>query len=334
MNRAPAQLVSLVSLAAVAALPAGCATSPTPPAGAVAAAPLLPGAGPAEAVPGGPAFVSLEGPHWVATGSGGGHLLFSDVAEANAPEAHIYRLDPGAGTFSVLPYPAAGPTSTNGLAVDPTGRLLACERYNGRLVRVETDGKATVLAERWPAGSDTPLGAPNDLAVRSDGNIYFTDSDWGVRPGAHAAMGVYRVAPDGQLSRVLDLDKPNGIALSPDGRTLYVGSDVQAKVWKLPVDQDGKPGAASLLIDGASVPGGFKVPDGICVDDGGNLHVTNNDDAIKAIVVFDPSGRQLGRIAIPFRPSNCTFGGEDRRTMYVTTLHAIYRVRMPTPGLP
>ena len=271
-----------------------------------------------------------------------GSLYFSDVVEANASGARIYSFDPASRHFSPVPYPSAAPTSTNGLAVDPAGRLIACERYNARVVRVEPGAgggaKLTVLADRWPsgpAGSGQALNAPNDLVVRKDGNLYFTDSDWGARPGpGHAPMGVYRVSPTGELSRVLDLEKPNGIALSPDGATLYVGSDTQAKVWKLPVDAAGAVGAPVLLIDGPTVAGGFKVPDGICVDDAGDLYVTNNDDAVKAIVVFDPGGHQLGRIPFPYRPSNCSFGGADRRTLYVTTLHAVYALPVPTPGLP
>jgi gluconolactonase len=282
-------------------------------------------------------FESLEGPLWLAVG---GSLLFSDVVEANATGARIYSLDPVSHSVSPVAYPVAEPTSTNGLAVDPAGRLIACERYNGRVVRIEpaaggAAAKLTVLADRWPPITGQRLNAPNDLVVRKDGNVYFTDSDWGARPGTAAApMGVYRLSPDGGLSRVLDLQKPNGIALSPDGATLYVGSDTQAKVWKLAVDAAGAVGAPALLIDGPKIPGGFKVPDGICVDDDGDLYVTNNDDAVKAIVVFDPTGRSLGRIPFPFRPSNCSFGGADRRTLYVTTLHAVYALTVPTPGLP
>jgi gluconolactonase len=89
-----------------------------------------------------------------------------------------------------------------------------------------------------------------------------------------------------------------------------------------------------VLIDGPRVPGGFKVPDGICVDDTGNLYVANNSDEIKAIEVFAPAGDLLGRIPFPVAPSNCTFGGADRRTLYVTTLHALYEVRVPVPGFP
>jgi gluconolactonase len=333
----PRHLCALVVLCSA----LGCATAGPPATGAAPAASpdLFPGASAPAALPSDVPFVSLEGPLWMAaTGS----LVFSDVVEANATGARIYVFAPGlrgAGRFSVAPYPSATPTSTNGLAVDPAGRLVACERYNGRVVRVEPQSggtsRLTVLADRWPPGTGQPLNAPNDLVVRKDGNLYFTDSDWGARPGvAHAPMGVYRLSPSGELYRISALAKPNGIALSPDGSVLYVGSDTQAKVWKLPVDATGAVGAPALLIDGATVSGGFKVPDGICIDDGGDLYVTNNDDAIKAILVFDPAGRALGRIPMPYRPSNCSFGGADRRTLYVTTLHGLYEIRLPTPGLP
>lgn len=296
---------------------------------------LLPGAGTPAAIPSSIAFISLEGPLWVAAQHA---VLFSDVVEKNAPGAAIYRFDPAARSFTSLPYPGApaAPTSTNGLGMDAGGALLACERFNGVLARIAADGTRSVLADRWPPGQGgAALNAPNDLIVRRDGNVYFTDTDWGARPGgAHAPTAVYRVPPSGPVQRVLEMTKPNGIALSPDGATLYIGSDAQAKLWKLPVDPSGATGAAALFVDGSSVAGGFKVPDGICVDDTGNLYVANNADDVKAIVVFDPAGHQLGRIPFPVAPSNCSFGGDDRRTMYVTTLHALYEVAMPTPGLP
>lgn len=300
---------------------------------------LFSGAGTPKAIPSNISFVSLEGPLWVASQK---VLLFSDVVEANAPGAHIYRFDPATRTFSVLPYPAPTPpeqaTSTNGLAIDAEGALLACERYNARLVRVTANGALSVLADRWSAGEGqpaTPLSAPNDLAVRADGNIYFTDSDWGARPNvSHGPTAVYRLPPGGRLERILETTKPNGIALSPDQATLYLGSDQQAKVWKLPLDASGAPGAPVLLADGATVPGGLKVADGICVDDAGTLYVTNNNEETKSIAVLDKDGRFLGRIPFPTAPSNCTFGGADRKTMYVTTLHAIYEIAMTTPGAP
>lgn len=292
------------------------------------------GAGVPSAIASDVSFVSLEGPFWVAQG---GYLLFSDVVEANAVGAHIYKFDPGLRRFSVLPYPASGPTSTNGLAMDPSGALIACERYNGRVVRVVPGRPLEVLADRWPvgtAGTGKPLSAPNDVVVRKDGNIYFTDSDWGTSPGEHAPMGVYRIAPDRTLTRVMDLEKPNGIALSREESLLYVGSDTQNKIWRLPLGADGTPGAPSLHIDGSQVAGGLEVPDGFCVDDDDNLYVTANHDRVRAIVVFNPAARPIGRIAFPANPSNCTFGGPDRRTLYVTTLHAIYEVAMGRPGRP
>ncbi len=302
---------------------------------------LLPGAGTPVAVPSPISFVSLEGPLWVAAGP---YLLFSDVVEKNGRGAVIYRYDPVYRRFSIFPYPdpespGADGTSTNGLAVDGGGNLLACERYNARLVRVTPEGARTVLADAWPPSAPghpgSPLNAPNDLVLRGDGTLYFTDTDWGARPGApHAPMAVYRVSPAGALDVVWQMEKPNGIALSPDGATLYIGSDVQGKLWQLPVNAAGVPGKPTVLIDGTRVPGGFKVPDGICVDDSGNLYVANNSDEIRAIEVFDAAGHPLGRISFPVAPSNCTFGGPDRRTLYVTTLHALYAVRVPMPGLP
>jgi gluconolactonase len=146
---------------------------------------------------------------------------------------------------------------------------------------------------------------------------------------------VYRIAPDGALSVAFAVSMPNGVALSPDGATLYVGSDEQNVVWRLPLDASGVAGPATVLLDATRVPDGrFRVPDGICVDDAGALYVANNSDDVKAIQVFAPDGRFLGGIPIPERPSNCTFGGPERRTMFVTTLHAIYAVEVPTPGLP
>lgn len=308
----------------------GCAHPAASPTGAAKTAPGIPGAGEARKLTSPYPFESLEGPYWVAAG---GYLLFSDVVEQNGPGAKIYRYTPATSAFSVEPYPGA-PASTNGLATDGKGNLLACERWNGALVRIAAGSRA-VLADRYPARDGQPLNAPNDLVVRADGNVYFTDTKWGARPGPHAPHAVYRIAPDGALSVAFAVSTPNGVALSPDGATLYVGSDEQNVVWRLPVDAAGVAGPATVIVDASRVPGGrFRVPDGICVDDSGAFYVANNSDDVKAIQVFAPDGRFLGGIPIPERPSNCTFGGPERRTMFVTTLHAIYSVQVPTPGLP
>jgi len=125
---------------------------------------VFPGAGAPAPLPSAIPFESLEGPLWLTAQNA---LVFSDVVEANGPNARIYRYDGATQAIAPLPYPAKGPTSTNGLSVDPSGRLVACERYNGRIVRVELNGTATVLAERWPAEGGKPLNAPNDVVDRS-----------------------------------------------------------------------------------------------------------------------------------------------------------------------
>lgn len=284
--------------------------------------------GPPRAIASDIPFESLEGPFWVATD---GTLLFSDVVEQNGPAARIHRFDPRTRAFSTLPYPGS-PASTNGLAVDAEGRLVACERWNGALVRVSS-GKRHPLAERAPDGQT--LNAPNDLVLRKDGNIYFSDSTWGKRPGSHAPTAVYRVSPEGVLSVAFKVDMPNGIALSPDGHTLYVGSDTQDRLWRLPVAADGTVGNPEPFGNTKDDPRArLHVPDGLCVDDSGRVYVTNNSSEVSAIIILDSAGRFAGRIPFPTPPSNCSFGGAQRRTLYVTTLHALYEVPMGTPGLP
>ncbi len=292
--------------------------------------PAGPALGTPRAIPSDIPFVSLEGPFWVADG---GYLLFSDVVEQNGPAAKIYRYHPPTGMFSTLPYPGAT-TSTNGLALDGQGRLLACERWNGALVRVALSGtpERTVLADRSPEGKS--LNAPNDLTLRADGNIYFSDTTWGARPGKHAPTAVYRVSPAGQLSVAVQVDMPNGVLLSPDGNTLYVGSDAQDRLWRMPVARDGTVGPAEPFGDDRNPQAKLRIPDGLCADDRGRIYVSNNNEEVRAIVVLDADGHFAGRIPFPVAPSNCTFGGPDRRTLYVTTLHAIYEVRGDTPGLP
>jgi gluconolactonase len=312
----------ILSSCFTATLLVACRTSapaPTPGSDSLASA--------AQPIPSDITFESLEGPFWVAKG---GYLLFSDVVEKNGPTAKIYSFDPVAQRLDVVAYPDS-PISTNGLAVDENGALLACERWNGAVARV-ANGARAVLADKSPSGLS--LNAPNDLTVRRDGNVYFTDSTWGAQPGPHAKTAVYRVSPQGRLTVAFETDMPNGVVLSPDGRTLYVGSDAHDRLWRLPVADDGSVGAAALFADAGTTAGKLHVPDGLCVDDAGRLYVTNNSADVSAIVVFAPDGQLVGRIPVPFPPSNCTFGGPDRRTLYVTTLHAIYQARTTTPGLP
>jgi gluconolactonase len=171
---------------------------------------------------------------------------------------------------------------------------------------------------------DDHFNSPNDLTVRSDGTVYFTDPDWqlGGRVSETGMTGVYRVAPGGEPQLVDGtLDKPNGIALSPDEQTLYVtsaGADLRA----YPVQADGSTGSGTVLAS----PGGS---DGLAVDCAGNLYVTAG-----SVRVFDPDGDELGSISVAESPANVAFGGSERRTLYITARTGLYAIELNVPGYP
>jgi len=240
-----------------------CATSvPSGPSAEMKATQASVAAGPARAIPSEIPFVSLEGPFWVASD---GVLIFSDVVEQNGPAAKIYRFDPRTRAFSTVPYPGP-PTSTNGLAVDAQGRLVACERWNGALARI-SHTERQVLAERAPDGQ--PLNAPNDLTIRSDGT-----STSATRPGAPPwrPRSHCRVSPGARRRLVSGVPGRHAqrVVLSADGNTLYVGSDTQDRLWRLPVAPNGtvgNPEPFGLAPDDPQAR--LHVPDGLCVDDRG-----------------------------------------------------------------
>ena len=262
-------------------------------------------------------FVFTEGPVWI-----GGRLLFGDI-QSNPTK--ILELAAN-NTTTVFRTPGNGP---GGNAVDPQGRLVTTEGRNTRSV-VRSD--ATSAAARTTLASQfggLPFNSPNDLIVRADGNIYFTDPNYGADPDAGARQpkqGVFRIAPAGAVSRVKEYDTlPNGIGLSPDGTKLYVVDNDPAanvvNVWSLAVD-----GAPSGETKFADVVGG----DGMAVDDRGNVYVA----ATAGIIVFDKSGATLGTITVPEVPSNCTFGGADRKTLYITARTGLYSIKLNVAGLP
>lgn len=264
-------------------------------------------------------FQFLEGPVWI-----GGRLLFSDT---NANPTAMFELAAN-GTTSIFRQPANG---ANGNAVDPQGRLVTCESRARQVVRSDaTMGAAkTTLASQYPAGSGPPLNSPNDVIVRADGNIYFTDPDYGAdqdAAGRQNKQAVFRINPAGTLSRVKEYDTlPNGIGLSPDGNKLYVVDNDAAvnavNVWSLAAD--GTPSGETKFAD---VTGG----DGMAVDDAGNVYVA----ATAGIVVFDKNGMGLGTITVPEVPANCTFGGADRKTLFITARTSLYKIALNVPGLP
>jgi gluconolactonase len=267
-------------------------------------------------------FEFTEGPVW----SPDGALLFS------SPNTNvIYRWEPG-GTVSVFRTKSgyAGPDigryhqpGSNGLAFDPQGRLTICQHGNRRVIRVEPHGNVTVLADG--------LNSPNDLVYRSDGTLYFTDPPFGLPEGAQQEQpsGVYRVAPTGEVTlESTELAGPNGIALSPDERFLYVGNWPthpfgNTVVIRHEVAPDGSLSAGSALFDMTGAPGEDAI-DGIKVDPEGNLYVCGPG----GVWVLSADGEHLGTLRLPESPHNLAWGDPDGRTLYVTALTSVYRMRV------
>lgn len=252
-----------------------------------------------------------EGPQWM---QDDGVLLFTDLAGAGT----IFQVA-GDDEISVFRHPSDG---ANGLAVDTEGRLLAAERWTGRVTRTESDGTVTPIAERFEGAA---LNQPNDIAVRSDDTIYFTDPYFGDGTTDLDFHGVFRIAPDGSLTaerRGALTEQPNGVTLSPDESVLYVSDYAADLVWIFDVANDGSLSDARTFVttgDG---------PDGMAVDTAGNLFVTS----ASGIEVFAPDGTPWGVIPVPRTPANCAFGGADGRTLYITAGGGLYRVTLAHPG--
>jgi gluconolactonase len=250
-----------------------------------------------------------EGPVWIKAG----YWLFSDI-----PANHIYKLVPG-GKPEVW---RADSGNSNGLTLDKQGRLIACEHGNRRVTRTEPDGTITVIADTFDGKR---FNSPNDVTVRSDGTIFFTDPTYGLakRPQEIPFKGVYLVVP-GQQPVVLfrDFDMPNGIVFSPNERYLYVADTPRNHIRRFDVAPDGSLVGGQIFV---RVPN----PDGIRMDTKGNLYVTSK----RGVVAFAPNGKELGVITCPEVPANCAFGGKDGRTMLITARKGIYTVRLPIPGI-
>ncbi len=263
-------------------------------------------------------FKFVEGPLW----NRAGYLLFSDI-----PANIIYKWTPGAdgGKKEVFREPSG---NSNGLTYDRQGRLIACEHSNRRVSRTEAGGAVVAIADSYQGRR---LNSPNDVVVGRDGTIYFTDPPYGVPKDQKREIdtqNVYRLSPDGKLSVISDdFDRPNGIALSPDEKTLYVNDTVRKHVraFALGKGGSGKKGGAVIAELKSEKPGG---PDGMKVDVKGNLYVTGAG----GIWVFDKKGRHLGTIPVPEMPANCAFGDADYKTLYITARTSLYRVRLPHPG--
>jgi sugar lactone lactonase YvrE len=243
---------------------------------------------------------------------------------------------------------------TNGLLFDTRGRLLACEPARRRVTRTEPDGSTTVLAERFEGRR---FNTPNDLTIDRHGRIYFSDPRYGNRDGMEMVdsagrpiEGVYRIDPDGTVARIIthEVDRPNGVLVSTDDRFLYVADNNNdtvggaRKLWRFRLQSDGTvdAGSRTLLFDWGTDRG----PDGMVADQQGRLYVAaglnrpNPPDETAGkhkggIYVLSPDGELLEFVPIPRdEVTNCTFGGDDLRTLYVTAGGTLWSVRAETPG--
>ncbi len=283
-------------------------------------------------------FIWVEGPVWI---KDGGFLAFSDI-----PNNVVNKYDPK--TKMVSPWikpsgytgskPRGGKPGdepgSNGLTVDAQGRLTLCEHGDRRVTRIEKDGKKTVLADKYMGKR---LNSPNDLVYHSNGDLYFTDPPYGLEknwddPARELDFcGVFRRSKDGTLTLLTkEMTRPNGIAFSPDEKTLYVAnSDPKMAIWKaFPVKADGTLGEGKVFFDTTSWVDKKKgLPDGMKIDQAGNLFAAGPG----GILILTPAAKHLGTIATGVNTANCAFG-EDGMTLFVAVDHEIGRIRLSTKG--
>ena len=282
-------------------------------------------------------FLFTEGPVWVpATVKTSGYLLFSDPNAntiyrwSNDGQISVFRTKSGYAGFNVGEYHQPG---SNGLTLDKQGRLTINQHGNRRVVRVEPRGNITVLADRYEGKR---LNSPNDLVYRSDGALYFTDPPFGLPkvfddPRKELPYsGVYCVKEEKVKLVSADLEAPNGLALSPDERFLYVNNwnDRRKVILRYDVNQDCTLTNGRLFFDMTHAPGDDAL-DGLKVDQQGNVYSTGPG----GLWIISPEGKQLGLIKGPEDPHNMAWGDDDGKTLYITALTGIYRIRTHIPGV-
>lgn len=260
-------------------------------------------------------FQFTEGPAKTPDGS----LYFTDI-----PAESIFRLSPE-GQIDLFFKPSL---HANGLMYGGDNRLLACQ-MDGRLVAIDLKSKeTTVLANEFEGKR---FNACNDLVIDQAGGIYFTDPRFRApEPWPQVKEAFYYRTPAGKVSRLgSDLAAPNGIALAPDEKMLYVVPSMQSEMMAYEILEPGKLAAGRVLcklkqVAGATGTGG----DGLAVDTLGNLYITS----AAGVQVISPEGQSLGIIECPEHPANCAFGGADNRTLFITARTGLYRCDAPVPG--
>jgi gluconolactonase len=270
----------------------------------------------------GAGFLIFEGPVWTGT-----ELFFSEIGNGNVSQINRFTPNGGfeRGVFTN--------TGSNGIAIDPNGDLLLAAHDVGGISSLDLPGGAITRGAQQRNGQR--FNSPNDLVLRGDGNIYFTDPDFQSPSGRiQGGTNVYRIAPDGTVSVVDDsMDNPNGVTLSPDGNTLYASANGFLREYSLDAA-----GAPTPLGDLAT---GFGQPDGMAMDCAGNIYAVQN--GAQTITVFTPEGDILGTIGpagfAGQGVTNAAFGGQNRTTLFITTFTGngqggLFAVELGVPGLP
>ena len=262
-----------------------------------------------------------EGPVWHAEDK---FLLFSDIP---ANQMKKWTAEEGITNFRV---PSG---KSNGLTYDKQGRLVTCEHANRRVSRTEADGTVVTIASHYEGKR---LNSPNDVVVKSDGSIYFSDppygltADYGIEGEQDLDFqGVYRLSPDGQTLTLLvdDFDRPNGLCFSPDESILYIDDTERMHIRVFDVQPDGTIANGRVF---AEEEGEGAAPDGMKVDVHGNVYLTGPG----GIWVFDTSGEHLGVIQTPERSANLAWGGDDWSTLFITASTSLYSVQCKVSGIP
>jgi gluconolactonase len=265
-------------------------------------------------------FGFTEGPVWDKARR---QIIWSDMKDDHV---RCWSTDRGVQTYR------KPSNKANGNTYDSQGRLVSCEHGTSRVVREERDGTLTVLASHWQGKE---LNSPNDIVVKSDGAIYFSDPTFGriredvgiPRPLTLDFRGVYRIDPGGALSVVVDdFEQPNGLCFSLDEKRLFINDTPRKHIRVFDVQPDG--GIANGRVFGETTGEAPGAPDGMKLDSLGRLYCTGPG----GIHVFDHDGRCLGVILTPERPTNMAWGDDDLRTLYITAQTSLYRARLETPG--
>jgi gluconolactonase len=271
-------------------------------------------------------FRWCEGPVWFGDGR---YLLWSDI-----PNDRIMRWDEETGATSVFRKPSH---NANGNTRDRQGRLVTCEHDTRCVTRTEYDGSVTVIAERYQG---KPLNSPNDVVCRSDGSIWFSDPPFGIlgyyegrKAASELPTNVYRVDPaNGSIAVVSgEVERPNGLAFSPDESKLYVveASGASRSIWAFDVVDGARLANKRRLVDA-----GVGTPDSLRVDVDGNLWVGwgMGEEGLDGVEVFSPAGQRIGRIDLPERCANLCFGGRYRNRLFMCGSTSLYSLYVNTQG--